>query len=80
MYRLLIETLLVCDCKANACVNRASERLASIRINYRYRQTIYRITITGPRFVPGLCSNCCGRWLLNGDTIPLVDDRGDHLC
>jgi hypothetical protein len=51
----------------------------SIRINYRYRQTIYRITIdrAADSSQPSTQIVADGR-LLTGDNLPLVDDQAEH--
>ncbi len=81
MYRLLIETLLG--------VNREGDRLrleprlpaawTSYKIHYRYRQTVYHITIVRT----ATNSAEANRLILDGrempgTTIPLVDDRREH--
>ena len=81
MYRLLIETLLG--------VNLAGDQLrltphlpkswTTCKIHYRYRQTVYHITIT--RLVAD--SAGANQLFLDGEelavrTVPLVDDRREH--
>ncbi len=82
MYRLLIETLLG--------VNLAGAKLqltprlpgnwTACKVHYRYRQTLYHITITR------LAAEWAGPYQLTldgkelpADTIPLVDDRREHF-
>ncbi len=81
MYRLLIETLLG--------VNREGDRLrleprlpaawTSYKIHYRFRQTVYHITIVraAPQAAEANRLTIDGREI-PGTTIPLVDDRREH--
>jgi cellobiose phosphorylase len=82
MYRLLVETLLG--------VNLQGDRLriaphfpnawTTYKIHYRYRQTVYHVTITrlaaDSPDAPGLSLD--GQRLAD-DTIPLADDRREHF-
>jgi cellobiose phosphorylase len=81
MYRLLVETLLG--------VNREGEQLRlkprlpkkwpSLKIHYRYRETVYHITVNqraGDFQLPRLLLD--GRELSH-DTLPLVDDHQEHF-
>jgi cellobiose phosphorylase len=82
MYRLLVETLLG--------VNREGDRLRlaprmpqawpHYKIHYRYRQTVYHITITRlAGDLPGANSLTLDGKPLPGDTIPLIDDHVEHV-
>ena len=82
MYRLLVETLLG--------VNLEGDRLRltpllpaawpGFKIHYRYRQTVYHITVSritadsagSPRLT-------CDGVALDGETLPLRDDRQEHI-
>ena len=81
MYRLLIETLLGVTLEGDRL--RIEPRLpkawAAYKIHYRYRQTVYHITITQ------LAADSADETLLSldgeklsGQTIPLQDDRREH--
>jgi cyclic beta-1,2-glucan synthetase len=83
MYRLLVETLLG--------VNREGDQLRleprlpqawnSYKIHYRYRQTVYHITIT--RRAPdstGANRLTLDGQVLSGTTLPLRDDRREHTA
>src|SRR5208283_3650183 len=78
MYRLLIETLLGVNLEGDQL--RLTPRLpvswSTYKIHYRYRQTIYHITISRPTADAGEATQL----FLDGEpltvkTIPLVDDR-----
>jgi len=81
MYRLIVETLLGVNLEG------AQLRLAprmprawdTFKVHYRYRQTVYHITIR--RLAPGAASGgglrLDGR-VLDGETIPLQDDHREH--
>ncbi len=81
MYRLLIETLLGVNLEGDQL------RLAPLlpaawptcRIHYRYRQTIYHITITrlAADSSEPACLSLDGQQLV-GNTLPLRDDRLEH--
>jgi cellobiose phosphorylase len=47
----------------------------TFKIHYRYRQTVYHITLTRVANARGLSLD--GQEL-SGDTIPLVDDQREH--
>ena len=81
MYRLLVETLLGVNIEGDQL--RLAPRLpntwATFKIHYRYRQTVYHITITR------LAADSADTNLLSldgqeisGETIPLRDDRQEH--
>ena len=81
MYRLLIETLLGVHLEGDRLrlVPRLPSGWTTYKIHYRYRQTVYHITIsrktTGPAGVNELILD--GN-LLPGEAFPLVDDRREH--
>jgi cyclic beta-1,2-glucan synthetase len=81
MYRLLTETLLGLNVEGDRLrlTPRLPKRWIACKIHYRYRQTFYHITIS--RLPEGLSGSV--RIFLDGtewpeETIPLVDDRGNH--
>jgi len=81
MYRLLIETLLGINLEGDQLrlIPRLPKSWPSCKIHYRYRQTVYHITIT--RLVTE--SADANRLHLDGNeldgqTVPLVDDRREH--
>jgi cellobiose phosphorylase len=82
MYRLLIETLLGVNLEGDQL--RLTPRLpkgwTTYKIHYRYRQTVYHITISR------LATDAAGanQLFLDGEelavkTVPLVDDRREHF-
>jgi len=81
MYRLLIETLLGVSLKGDRLIltPRLPQDWPECKIQYRFRQTLYRITIArrsgGDRATPGLTMD--GREMA-GNAIPLSDDHQDH--
>ena len=81
MYRLLIETLLGVNLEGNQL--RLSPRLPktwnTYKIHYRYRQTVYHITISraAADSADALRLTLDGQDL-TADTVPLVDDRREH--
>ena len=81
MYRLLIETLLGVNLQGDQLrlTPRLPNRWKSYKIHYRYRQTVYHITIS--RLV--VDSAAANQLFLDGkelavETVPLVDDRREH--
>jgi cellobiose phosphorylase len=81
MYRLLIETLLGVNLAGNQLrlTPRLPKSWKTCKIHYRYRQTVYHITIT--RLVAGSADG--NQLFLDGkeldmETVPLVDDRREH--
>ena len=82
MYRLLVETLLG--------VNREGDRLRlaprlpegwpSCKIHYRYRQTVYHITISRLAAAAGAPRLLLDGIALEGPTLPLVDDQQEHFA
>ena len=81
MYRLLIETLLGANLEGDQL--RLSPRLPkswpSYKIHYRYRQTVYHITIIGIADLPGENQLVLDGNVLTSKTVPLVDDRREHF-
>ncbi|MGH7958408.1 MAG: GH36-type glycosyl hydrolase domain-containing protein, partial [Opitutaceae bacterium] len=82
MYRLLIETLLGANLEGPRL--RLSPRMPaawpSYKIHYRYRQTVYHITIS--RFAAdetGERHTMVDGQEMSGETIPLVDDHREHF-
>jgi cellobiose phosphorylase len=82
MYRLLIETLLGVNLEGDRLrlAPRLPKSWPSFKIHYRYRQTVYHITIAR------LATDSVGASLLSldgqeifGETIPLLDDRCEHM-
>jgi cellobiose phosphorylase len=81
MYRLLIETLLGVNLAGDQLrlTPRLPKSWTTYKIHYRYRQTVYHITIT--RLVAD--SSDANQLFLDGKelavkTVPLVDDRLEH--
>ncbi|MBV8141349.1 MAG: cyclic beta 1-2 glucan synthetase, partial [Verrucomicrobia bacterium] len=81
MYRLLSETLLGLRLEGDRLrlTPRLPRHWQRCKIAYRYRQTVYHVTISG--LLDG--SSDSGQIYLDGEelagqTIPLVDDRRDH--
>ena len=82
MYRLLIETLLGVNLEGDQLrlAPRPPTTWTSYKIHYRYRQTVYHITITQL----GADSRDADRLSLDGQeisgkTIPLCDDHQEHV-
>ncbi len=82
MYRLLIETLLGVNLEGDKLRLNPSMPKAwtTFKIHYRYRQTLYHITITriAADFSDINILSLDGREL-SGNTIPLCDDRNEHF-
>ena len=81
MYRLLVETLLGVNLEGDQLrINpRLPKNWKTYKIHYRYRQTVYHITIS--RLAAGSVE--ANQLLLDGkelasETVPLVDDRREH--
>jgi cellobiose phosphorylase len=81
MYRLLIETLLGVNIVGDqlALAPRVPKSWTSCKIHYRYRQTVYHITIS--RLAADSAS--ANQLFLDGqelagEMVPLVDDRREH--
>jgi cellobiose phosphorylase len=81
MYRLLIETLLGANLEGDQLrlTPRLPKMWSSYKIHYRYRQTVYHITITRLTDHPAPANPLVldGNEL-SGNAVPLVDDRHDH--
>jgi cyclic beta-1,2-glucan synthetase len=82
MYRLLIETLLGVNLEGE-CLRlapRMPKSWGTYKVHYRYRLTIYHITITrlAAEASEGMPLTLDGQEL-SGDTIPLRDDRNEHF-
>jgi cellobiose phosphorylase len=82
MYRLLIETLLGVNLEGDhlRLTPRLPKSWTTYKIHYRYRQTVYHITIS--RLEAGAAE--ADQLLLDGEalaakTVPLVDDRREHF-
>ena len=80
MYRLLIETLLGVQLEGEhlRLTPRFPASWPSYKIHYRYRRTVYHITITRTE------RGGVGELLLDGQTlaedrVPLVDDQAEHF-
>ncbi len=82
MYRLLIETLLGVNLEGDKLrlTPRMPKSWPSYKIHYRYRQTVYHITITR---VDADTAEANQLWLdgevLAAETVPLVDDGREHF-
>jgi cellobiose phosphorylase len=82
MYRLLIETLLGVNLEGDQLrlAPRLPKSWTTYKIHYRYRQTVYHITIS--RLATGAAE--ANQLFLDGEelsvkTVPLVDDRREHF-
>jgi len=81
MYRLLLETLLGVNLEGDRLrlAPRLPKAWATFKIHYRYRQTVYHITITrlAADSVDANTLSLDGQEI-SGTTIPLRDDRQEH--
>jgi cellobiose phosphorylase len=83
MYRLLVETLLGVtlegdQLRVTPLMPRAWD---SFKIHYRYRQTVYHITVARlPADAPAPCPISLDGHEIPGETIPLQDDRQEHFA
>ena len=82
MYRLLVETLLGANLEGDRL--RLEPRLPkawnSYKIHYRYRQTVYHISIARlPADGAELSELVLDGQKISGVTIPLIDDRREHF-
>ncbi|MEI7728734.1 MAG: glycosyl hydrolase family 65 protein, partial [Verrucomicrobiota bacterium] len=82
MYRLLLETLLGLNLEGEQLrlTPRLPKAWPAFKIHYRYRQTSYHITVTrqlGDQ--PTTDQLSLDGQVLTGNTIPLRDDRSEHL-
>jgi len=81
-YRLLVETLLGVKLEGDQLhlLPRLPKAWTTYKIHYRYRQTVYHITIT--RLADGSLGanelSLDGK-ILTAETVPLVDDRAEHF-
>jgi cyclic beta-1,2-glucan synthetase len=81
LYRLLIETLLGVNLEGDQLrLNpRLPESWSTCKIHYRYRQTVYHITINRlPADSTAASHLVLDGSKLTGTTLPLVDDRREH--
>ncbi len=82
MYRLLIETLLGVNLEGDQLrlTPHMPNNWTSYKIHYRYRQTVYHITITrlDKNVADANLLSLDGK-ILPGQTVPLVDDRHEHI-
>jgi cellobiose phosphorylase len=81
MYQLLLETLLGLNLEGDQL--RLTPRLPNawntFKLHYRYRQTHYHVTITRlSDNIPGAAQLSLDGHVVDGNTIPLQDDRQDH--
>jgi cellobiose phosphorylase len=81
MYRLLIETLLGANLEGDQLrlVPRMPNQWNTYKIHYRYRQTVYHITIVRITDHPAASQSLVldGNEL-SGNAVPLVDDQHEH--
>lgn len=81
LYRLLVETLLGVNLEGDQLrlAPRLPQSWSTYKIHYRYRQTVYHITITRLPADSAAASHLVldGREL-TGTILPLVDDRREH--
>ncbi len=81
MYRLLIETLLGVNLEGDKLrvAPRMPKTWETFKIHYRYRQTVYHITITrSPADSADTNLSYLDGQEISGDTIPLQDDHLEH--
>jgi cyclic beta-1,2-glucan synthetase len=81
MYRILTETLLGLKLEGNELrlTPRLPKAWATCKIDYRYRQTLYRISISrSPDGSPGTSQITLNGVELSDGVIPLVDDQREH--
>jgi cellobiose phosphorylase len=82
MYRLLIETLLGLNLEGDQLrlTPRLPQAWPTVTLHYRYRQTHYHLTLTRlAAGLPGTGQLSLDGQVLAGETIPLQDDRRDHV-
>jgi len=83
MYRLLVETLLGVNLEGEQLrlAPRMPQAWTSYKIHYRYRQTVYHISITRLAAEAGGAASLVldGREI-GGTVIPLRDDRQEHVA
>jgi cellobiose phosphorylase len=83
MYRLLIETLLGVNLEGDRLrlAPRLPQAWPSLKIHYRYRQTVYHITISRlAADAPGDTRIVVDGQEQPGATLPLIDDRREHFA
>jgi cyclic beta-1,2-glucan synthetase len=81
MYRLLVETLLGVNLEGDRLrvTPRLPKQWTTYKIHYRYRQTIYHITVSRLATGSGVSQLLLDGIDLAAETIPLLDDRREHL-
>jgi len=82
MYRLLVETLLGVNLEGDQLrlTPRLPKSWTTYKIHYRYRQTVYHITISRlATAAPGADQLFLDKAELAGKTVPLIDDRHEHF-
>ncbi|HEY0945651.1 MAG TPA: glucoamylase family protein [Opitutaceae bacterium] len=82
MYRLVVETLLGVSLEGERLriTPRPPKAWASYKIHYRYRQTVYHITIAGFGGAAGETPRLSvDGQEIPGETIPLADDHREHF-
>jgi cyclic beta-1,2-glucan synthetase len=81
MYRLLVETLLGVKLEGDQLrlIPRFPKAWTTYKIHYRYRQTVYHITITRLDGSVGATELSLDGKALAEETIPLVDDHAEHF-
>jgi cellobiose phosphorylase len=83
MYRLLIETLLGANIEGDRLrlAPRLPQAWTTYKIHYRFRSTVYHITITR---LAAAAPDSGGLTLdgqeMNGTTLPLRDDQQEHTA
>lgn len=82
MYRLLVETLLGAHLEGDRLrlAPRLPRNWPSYKIHYRYRQTVYHITISRGSPDHGALRIVLDGQGLDGETIPLTDDHREHVA
>ncbi|MFO8145515.1 MAG: hypothetical protein R6T89_07300 [Candidatus Syntrophosphaera sp.] len=80
MYRLIVESLLGLSIKVDKlCVSPClPEGWDGFKLHYRYRETIYHISVTQKHSDRGVRRLTVDGMERSGDTIPLVDDHVEH--
>ncbi|MGZ8899830.1 MAG: GH36-type glycosyl hydrolase domain-containing protein, partial [Limisphaerales bacterium] len=80
MYRLLVETLLGVKLEGEQLrlTPHFPASWTTYKIHYRYRHTVYHITLTRVAEGSGNTFTLDGQ-PLPGETIPLADDRAEHF-
>ena len=80
MYRLITESLLGLRLDVDKLASRRASLpdWSSFKIHYRYRETVYHITVTPARDAGSAKSVTVDGVPQNDTAIPLVDDRREH--